>query len=83
MRGREWTRRDTLKSVATGVLGLGVGAAVYQRMGQYIVGTESEDGAVAAASLSEDDHERIDLTDHTPLTLVCGVFSAERSAPSK
>lgn len=79
MRGREWTRRDTLKSVATGVLGLGVGATVYQRMGQYIVGTESEDGAVAAASLSEDDHERIDLTDHTPLTLVCGVFSAERS----
>ncbi len=79
MRGREWTRRDTLKSVATGVLGVGVGAAVYRRMNEYIVGTTSNGAVTAAASLSENDHEKIDLTDHTPLTLVCGMFSDDRS----
>jgi len=79
MRGRERTRRDTLKSVATGILGLGVGAAVYHRMNRYIVGTTSGGGVTAAASVSETDHEAIDLTDRTPLTLVCGVFSDDRS----
>ena len=76
---REWTRRDTLKTVATGVLGVGVGAAVYRRMNEYIVGTTSEDGVLAAASLSENDHAKIDLTDRTPMTLVCGLFSDDRS----
>ncbi|MFB6229157.1 MAG: S8 family peptidase [Halobacteriales archaeon] len=79
MRRREWTRRDTLKSVATGVLGVGVGAAVYRRMNEYLIGTTSDDGVVAAASLSENDHEAIDLTDHTPLTVIRGVFSDGRS----
>ena len=79
MRGREWSRRDTLKSVAAGVVGVGVGAAVYHRMNEYLIGTTSEDGVVAAASLSETDHEAIDLTDHTPLTLIRGVFSDDRS----
>jgi len=78
MRGREWTRRDTLKSVAAGVLGIGVGATVYHRLNQYIVGTTSESGAVAAASLSEDDHTEIDLTSHTSTRLVCGLFPEER-----
>ncbi|PSP27384.1 serine protease [Halobacteriales archaeon QH_2_65_14] len=75
----DWSRRDTLKAVGTGVLGIGVGAAVYHRMSQYIVGTNSEDGALAAASLSEGDHGQIDLTSHTSMTLVCGVFSEARS----
>jgi subtilisin len=79
MRKREWTRRDTLKSVATGVLGVGVGAAVYHRMNEYIVGTTSDGAGTAAASLSETDHEEIDLTDHTSLRLVCGMFSDDRS----
>lgn len=78
MRGGEWTRRDMLKSVATGVLGTAVGAAVYHRMQQYIVGTNSADGATAAASLSDSSHDRIDLSEHTPVTLVCGVFSEAR-----
>jgi subtilisin len=78
MSGREWTRRDTLKSVAAGVLGIGVGAAVYHRLEKYIVGTTTESGAVAAASLSEDDHTEIDLTGHTSTRLVCGLFSEDR-----
>jgi subtilisin len=76
---RNWSRRDLLKSVGTGVLGVGVGAAVYQQMTPYIVGTNSPDGKTAVASLSETDHEQIDLSEHTPLTLVCGLFSKARS----
>jgi subtilisin len=79
MSQREWTRRDTLKSVGTAVLAAGVGAAVYYRMNEYIVGTESGDGVGAAASLSENDHVEVDLSEHTSLTLVCGVFSEARS----
>jgi|APHM01.1.fsa_nt_gi Subtilase family. len=74
----DWSRRDILKSVGAGALGLGVGAAVYHRMNEYIVGTTSEGGAVAAASLSESDHAEIDLGEHTSTTLVCGLFSAAR-----
>lgn len=75
----DWSRRDLLKTVGTGVLGLGVGAAVYKQMTPYIIGTNSPDGSAAAASLSETDHEQIDLSEHTPLTLVCGIFSKSRS----
>jgi subtilisin len=74
-----WSRRDLLKTVGTGVLGLGVGAGVYSQMTPYIVGTESDDGAVAAASLSDSDHEQIDLSAHTSLRLIRGVFSKARS----
>jgi subtilisin len=76
---REWSRRDTLKSIGTAVLAAGVGAAVYHRMTEYIVGTTSGDGIGAAASLSENDHAEIDLSDHTSVTLVCGLFSETRS----
>jgi subtilisin len=79
MGDREWSRRDTLKSLGTAVLAAGVGAAVYHRMGEYIVGTTSTDGIGAAASLSENDHAEIDLSAHTPVTLVCGLFSETRS----
>ena len=75
---RQWSRRDTLKSLGVGALGLGVGAAVYHRLGRYIVGTSSEDGVTAAASLSESDHDEVDLTDHTSLRLVSGLFPTER-----
>lgn len=74
-----WSRRDLLKTVGTGVLGAGVGAAVYSQMTPYLVGTESDDGAVAAASLSDTDHEQIDLSAHTSLRLIRGVFSKARS----
>lgn len=77
--GKEpWSRRDLLKSLGTGALGIGVGAAIYHQIDQYIVGTKSSDGVAAAAAISEDDTERIDLTDHTGLNLVCGVFSRAR-----
>jgi len=75
---REWSRRDLLKSVGAGALGLGVGATVYYRMNQYIVGSQSDDGVVAAASVSENDTAEIDLTAHTSLQLVCGIFSKDR-----
>jgi subtilisin len=73
-----WSRRDLVKSTATGVLGLGVGAAVLDRLDQYIVGTKSSDGAVAAASVSDVPEMRIDLTDFTSMELVCGTFSKAR-----
>jgi subtilisin len=76
---REWSRRDTLKSIGTAALAAGVGAAVYHRMTEYIVGTTSTDGIGAAASLSESDHAEIDLSEHTSVTLVCGLFSGARS----
>lgn len=77
--GKEpWSRRDLLKSLGTGALGIGVGAAIYHQIDQYIVGTKSSDGVAAAAAISEDDTEHINLTDHTGLNLVCGVFSRAR-----
>jgi len=75
---RQWSRRDLLKSTGAGALGIGVGAAVYDRMGEYIVGTVDDDGVAAAASVSDVKHALIDLTDFTSLTLVCGVFSNAR-----
>ncbi len=75
---QEWSRRDLLKSAATGALGVAVGAGVLGWMDQYIVGTEGDDGVSAAASVSESDHQRIDLSEHTSMTLVCGAFSEDR-----
>jgi len=75
---RQWSRRDLLKSAGAGALGIGVGAAVYDRMDQYIVGTVDDDGIAAAASVSDVKHALIDLTDFTSMTLVCGVFSKAR-----
>jgi len=78
MAKRAWSRRDMLKSVGAGVLGVGIGAAVLERMNQYIVGARRSDAAVAAASVADGREGRIDLTEHTPMTLVCGVFSEGR-----
>lgn len=78
MKRGSWSRRDLLKSAGTATLGLGVGAAVYHWLDQYIVGTTSADGAVAAASVSEGETGRIDLTGHTALELVSGVFPRDR-----
>jgi len=75
---REWSRRDLLKSVGVGALGIGVGAAVYDRMDRSIVGTSDDAGVSAAASVSDVQHALIDLTDYTPMRLVCGVFSEAR-----
>jgi len=79
MEDSSWSRRDILKSVGAGVLGIGVGAAVYHRMDEYIIGTNSEGGAAAAASVAESGHAEIDLNKHTSTKLVCGVFSGARS----
>ncbi|MEF8812747.1 MAG: S8 family serine peptidase [Halovenus sp.] len=75
---RQWSRRDVLKSAGTGALGLGIGAAVFDRMDEYIVGTVDGDGTAAAATVADAEHGLIDLTEHTPMTLVCGVFSEAR-----
>ncbi len=75
---RAWSRRDLLKSAGTGALGLGVAVSVYQWLDQYIVGTTSTDGAVAAASVSDSETGRIDLTEHTSIKLVRGIFSRDR-----
>ncbi|WP_231990783.1 S8 family serine peptidase [Natronobacterium gregoryi] len=64
--------------MGTGTLGLGVGAAVYRWLDQYIVGTRSADGAAAVASVSDSGADRIDLTEHTSLKLVRGVFPPAR-----
>jgi subtilisin len=78
MAKRGWSRRDLVKSTATGVLGLGVGAAVLDRLGQYIVGASKGAAATAAASVSDVTDARIDLTAYTSMELVCGVYSAAR-----
>ncbi len=78
MENRPWSRRELVKTVGTGVLGLGVAGAVYQWMDRYIVGTKSADGAVAAASVSDGATGQIDLTAHTSLKLVSGIFSRDR-----
>ncbi|PSQ18225.1 serine protease [Halobacteriales archaeon QS_8_69_26] len=78
MAKREWSRRDLLKSAATGALALGAGAAVVDRMNRYIVGAREGDAVAAAASVSDAGHDRIGLTEHTPFTLVTGVYSKAR-----
>jgi subtilisin len=77
MAQREWSRRDLLKSTGAGALAVGIGTVVVDRMDEYIVGAR-KDGAAAAASVSDVQTGRIDLTDHTSHTLVCGVFSRAR-----
>ncbi|MFB6193490.1 MAG: S8 family serine peptidase [Halobaculum sp.] len=78
MVNRDWSRRDVLKSVGTGVVGAGVGGFVLDRLDQYIVGTDASAGVRAAASVSTTETRRIDLTEYTGTTLVCGVFSRAR-----
>ena len=79
MTDRRWSRRDLLKSAATGVLALGAGAVAYDRMSRYIVGARSDDGVTAAASVSDTSPLRVDLTKHTPWRLVSGTFSNART----
>jgi|AntRauTorckE6833_2_1112554.scaffolds.fasta_scaffold01191_13 subtilisin len=74
----KWSRRDMLKVAGTGALGLGVGAGVLAWMDQYIVGTVGDDGVAAAASVSDAEHQLIDLSEYTSMKLVCGVFSEDR-----
>lgn len=78
MTGRGWSRRDVLKSAATGGAVVGLGAAVTEWMDRYIVGTRDPDAASAAASVSDVEPRRIDLTEHTSLTLVAGAYSEAR-----
>ncbi len=78
MANRKWSRRDLLKTAATGVFAVGVGAAVLDWMDSYIVGAREPDAVAAAASVSDVQHGRIDLSDHTSLTLITGVYSAGR-----
>jgi subtilisin len=73
-----WSRRDLLKSAGAGVVAAGVGAGVAAWMDEYIVGAVGGDGVTAAASVSDTEHARIDLTDHGDLTLVCGTYSEDR-----
>jgi len=75
MSNPEWSRRDVLKTLGVGAVGVGVGAAVLDQMNRYIVGARDADAAVAAASVSDVREERIDLTKHTGLTLVVGGYS--------
>jgi len=75
---REYSRRDLLKSAGAGALGLGVGVALFERMGRYLVGVTGSDAGAAAASVSESAHARIDLAEYTGLTLVSGVYSPDR-----
>jgi subtilisin len=73
-----WSRRDLLKSAGAGVAAAAVSGGVLAWMDEYIVGAKGGDGVTAAASISDTEHARIDLTDHTGLTLVCGQYSADR-----
>jgi subtilisin len=75
---RSWSRRDLLKSAGVGVVAAGVSGGVLAWMDEYIVGAKRGDGIDAAASISDTEHARIDLTDHTGLTLVCGQYSEDR-----
>lgn len=78
MPSRKFSRRDLLKSAGVGVVGLGVGAAIYERMNRYIIGTKSNDAVSAISTMSESSPLTIDLTDHTSLQLVSGTFSDAR-----
>jgi len=75
---RGWTRRDLLKSAGAGAVAAGVSAGVVSWMDEYIVGATGGDGVTAAASVSDVEHGRIDLTDHSGVTLVCGRYSEDR-----
>ncbi|MFD1513372.1 S8 family serine peptidase [Halomarina rubra] len=75
MSNPEWSRRDVLKTLGTGAVGVGLGAAVLDRMERYIVGAHDPDAVAAASTISDVHEERIDLTGHTPLTLVVGAYS--------
>jgi subtilisin len=79
MSGQKWSRRDVIKSAATGTLALGAGAVAYNRMSRYIVGVRSDAGVTAAASVSDTSPFRVDLTEHTPWQLVSGTFSEART----
>ncbi|WP_267644202.1 S8 family peptidase [Haloarchaeobius amylolyticus] len=70
-----WSRRDLLKSAATGGVLAGLGAVVLDQMKRYIVGAREPDAATAAASVSDVRHERIELGGDSPLTLVVGAYS--------
>ena len=74
----EWSRRELLKSVGTGAVALAAGAAISERISAYIVGADSDAGAVAASSVSETAPRSIDLSAHTPWRLVRGTFSDAR-----
>lgn len=73
-----WSRRDLLKTVGTGVVGLGVAGGVADQLGEYIVGTTAPDARQATAAVSTNGIAEIDLTAHTPLTLTCGRFTPAR-----
>jgi len=73
-RNLDWSRRDLLKSAATGAVALGLGAAAVDSMDRYVVGASSGAAATAAMSLSDVRHNRIDLGEYG--TLVSGVYSA-------
>ena len=75
---RSWSRRDLLKSAGAGVVAAGASGGVLAWMDEYIVGAKSGAGVEAAASVSDTEHARIDLREHTGLTLVCGQYSADR-----
>ncbi|MFC5970472.1 S8 family peptidase [Halomarina salina] len=75
MSNSEWSRREVLEVLGTGAVAVGVGAVVLDQMDRYIVGARDRDAAVAAASISDTREERIDLTEHTSLTLVVGAYS--------
>ncbi len=74
----DWSRRELLKSVGTGVVALGTGATIYTQMRRYLVGINSGDGVTAATSISETDPMRIDLTAHTPWRVLGGTYSQAR-----
>jgi len=78
MAPNDWSRRDLLKSAATGVVALGLGAAAADDVDRYIVATEDgePDAVTAAMSVADSEPDRIDLG---PLgTLVEGAFSSAR-----
>ena len=78
MTNPDWSRRDVLKTAATGAVAVGLGAKVVSWMDRYIVGVRDDDGATAAASVSDVEPRKIDLTEHTSLTLVAGAYSEAR-----
>lgn len=73
----DWSRRDLLKTVATGATAVGLGALAVDSMDRYVVGATEPDAAAAAAGLSDARHRRIELGD---VTLVSGVYSSATRA---
>ena len=78
MTNPDWSRRDLLKTAATGAVAVGIGTKVVDLMDRYIVGVRDSNGATAAASVSDVEPRKIDLTEHTSLTLVAGAYSETR-----